>query len=94
MGDLQSTKLLLAFGADINALNSMNKTPFDLLPVGNSSTSDKINEKDLLLNTLASLNAKHGNQVKQRRKLYMGALRRLPSISMDRPDLQVRKEGW
>ena len=58
--DIIAVKTLLAFGADINALNRYKQTPLDLLP--------ETEQKSQLSTVLESLHAKPGSKVGKREK--------------------------
>ena len=76
--DIIAVKTLLAFGADINAINRHQQTPYDLLP--------EAEQKSQLSTLLESFHAKTGSRVG---KKEVNRLPRLASYSANYPELQV-----
>ena len=88
--DLQTVKLLLIFGANIDAINEQKKTPLDFLI--NKGGDKKFLE---VIELLKSLDAKHGkeiNTLQLQSHQTCSRLTRLMSISVDHPELQERLE--
>ena len=84
-GDLCMVRLLLVFGANIDAINDKKRTPLDMLI--NRGNDEKFSN---IIEELKRLDAKHGQEVVLPVRREKHHFTRLVSISTDLPERQEK----